>query len=456
MALGQHKSRASILWPGTDEVRFLGRFYLCGGVGYALALILPFQFAFFYLVMERPEWAVIPLLVSSAVALLLQVPAGLWADRWSRKKVALIGYALSGLSWAFVPMAVSMSGTNQLIAVCACFFLDGIGTALSSGSEDAWVVDNLKNVGRNDLVDQFFARSLSFESMGSIIAGAIALMILISTTVDSFLLNLLWYITAAGQIVVIAIAATIPEHRVSSDTDGNAHRSPLNFSSMLQTFWVIIRVRPLFFFVLVYVVVSFADSVTEDAFVMSMVTKGLDARALAPLGILEDAIGMIVPLFAVVLANRLGVSRYLAIFLIIPALAISALFLHPVLWVVVVLSLLLDTSAVLWDPVADAHLQALIPSHRRATITSLVKQFNGFAELAGLGVFALILGKHSERLMEATPDLIDSFSGQIATVTSIPTGTFGLSIPDIAITFFVLIGIFAVPFIFLSSRSSKN
>jgi len=106
--------------------------------------------------------------------------------------------------------------------------------------------------------------------------------------------------------------------------------------------------------------------------------------------------------------------------------------------------------------VADAHLQALIPSHRRATITSLVKQFNGFAELAGLGVFALILGRHSERLMEATPDLIDSFSGQITTITSIPTGAFGLSIPDIAITFFVLIGILAVPFIFLSSRSGKN
>ncbi len=225
---------------------------------------------------------------------------------------------------------------------------------------------------------------------------------------------------------------------------------------MLKNFWVIVRIRPLFFFALVYVVVSFADSVTEDAFVMSMVTKGLDARALAPLGILEDVIGMIVPLFAVALAHRLGVSRFLALFLIIPALVVSALFLNPSLWVVVALCLVLDTSAVLWDPVAEAHLQAVIPSQQRATITSVVNQFNGIAELAGLGVFAMILGKYSETLSEVTPDLIDAFSGQVTAIAEIPTGAFGLSIPDVAIVFFVFTGIIAVPFIFLASRQRAN
>lgn len=432
-----------MFWPPKDERRLLGRFYLSGCLGYGLSIILPFQFAYLYMVMERPDWAVIPLLLSSAAALVLEIPTGILSDRWSRKKSTLLGYGLSGVSWIFIPFAVSLEGPAQLTAVSACFVVDGIGAAMASGAEEAWAVDNVRAEKRPDLVDQFFARSYSFDSLGSIIAGVSAFLIVISTTVDQPMLDMFWYVTAAGQMLALAIAATIPEHRAPA-----APADPAGlYKTLVREIRRIVRMRPFLLFAVVLIVASFADSITEDAFVISMLTKGLDARALAPLGIFEDIIGLTVPLFAIALARRMGLSLYLSTFLIIPAAAVLVLFFQPALWVVVALCLLLDTCAVLWDPVAEAHFHKLIPSDHRATLSSAVNQLCALAELAGIGIFALILGSHSEVLEEATPDIVDAFSGQYKPITDVTSGILGLPVPDLAIVIFVLAGLIAIPFL---------
>ncbi|MCP6497806.1 hypothetical protein NL476_27985, partial [Klebsiella pneumoniae] len=74
-----------IFWPGPDERRLLSRFYLSDGLSRALYLVYPFEFAYLYLVMDRPEWAVLPLMAMSATSLVMQLPTGALADRWGRK-----------------------------------------------------------------------------------------------------------------------------------------------------------------------------------------------------------------------------------------------------------------------------------------------------------------------------------------------------------------------------------
>jgi hypothetical protein len=272
-----------------------------------------------------------------------------------------------------------------------------------------------------------------------------AFAIVATTPVTGSLLDLFWYLTAAGQGIVLLIAATIPEHRLEAASPEVDVRPPTSLREMLNGARAILRMRPLVLFVGAVVVASFADSVTEDAFVMSMITKGLDARALAPLAIAEDIIGLAAPIFAVALARRMGVSRYLSAFLVIPALAVSVLFLDPALWIVVALCLVLDTCEVLWDPVADARLHALIPSRRRATIASVVNQLNGMVALAGLVVFSLIIDRHSEALDAASPDIVAAFSGEFDAPPELPAAALGLPAPDLAIVLFVLVGLLAIP-----------
>jgi hypothetical protein len=217
-----------------------------------------------------------------------------------------------------------------------------------------------------------------------------------------------------------------------------------------------VRNRPLLFFLGALMIAAFSESAPEDAFVISMLTKGMDARARAPLAIAEDVIGLLAPVFAVAVARRMGVSRFLSLFLIVPALTASALFLDASLWVVVLLCLVLDACAVFWDPIAETHLHQIISSRHRATTTSIVNQLTSLADLAGLGVFALMLGENREALEDATPDLLTAFSGEVEPAAALPPVALGLSLPDLAIVAFVFVGVLAVPLLVLSMRKMET
>lgn len=440
-------SENSAYWPDRSERQLVGRFYLAEGFSEVLNVIYPFRFIYLYMVMERPEWAVIPLFAESAAILLMEIPTGVVADRWGRKLSVISGGLLYALSLLFVPFAVSQPGLLQLWAVCLSFAVAGLGQTLISGAEEAWVVDNLSSAGRHDLIDRYFARIRSFASIGGVGAGGLALLILLTLDVTRSILDALWYLAAFGFFATVVIASTIPEHRPSQS---EAHASPVQppFSRrLLQGFRIILRSRALAMLSIAMLIGTFSGSVADEAFDISMVTKGLDARALAPLGILTDLIGVIAPLIGVVLARRLGVSRVLVTFLILPAALACMFFTGPALWEIVVIYLLLAFFDDVWDPVAEASLQRLIPSASRATAGSTVNQLSGMAKLGGIGLFALLLGEHSEALREATPNLVAAFSGGVVSHPQVPVSLFGLPLPDLIIVLFVVSGVLAVPFL---------
>lgn len=444
-------------WPDPSERALLGRFYLVESLSESLNVIFPFRFIYLFLVMDRPEWAVIPLMVETGIVLLMEIPTGVVADRWGRKRSVICGGLLSALGWGLVPLAVSAAPEQQLLYVSLCFMLSGFGQTLVSGAEQAWVVDNLASAGRRDLVDRYFARMRSFASLGGVVAGSLALLILFSTEVGRYLLDLLWYLAAGGLILAIALAATIPELR--SDAEFNANRveeEPSLLQQSLAGFRLIAGRRPLLMLTVAIVIAALSDSVADEAFDIALVTRGLDARALAPLGILEDLIGMVAPLIGVVLARRLGSRQLLSLFLLIPAVAVMMLFANPGLVAVVILALFLVFFDAVWDPVADAYLHSLIPSAQRATIGSIVNQASGVAMVAGFGFFTLLLGEHSEALKAAIPDLITAFSGGKSTHVDVPIALFGLPITDLVILIFVMAGLGAVPFLLLGYRSISS
>jgi hypothetical protein len=220
----------------------------------------------------------------------------------------------------------------------------------------------------------------------------------------------------------------------------------------VRGFALIARRRGLLLLGSAMVIAAFSGAVADQAFDIALVTRGLDARALAPLGILDDMIGMIAPLIGVLLARRLGANRLLALFLVLPAVAVLVFFTDPGLWVVILLLLLLAFFDAVWDPVAEARLYSLIPSAQRATVGSIVNQVSGVAMVGGIGLFALLLGEHSEQLQAATPDLLEAFSGGAATHVEVPTSLFGLPITDLAIVLFTMAGLGAIPLLLLGAR----
>ena len=440
------------LWPDFEERRLLGRFYLSNTLSEAFNVIWPFQFAYLFMVMERPEWAVIPLIVESGVMLLMQIPTGVWADRHSRRHAVILGNVINGIALALIPFATQQIGQMQLLAVISCFGLWGFGQAMVSGANEAWVVDNLIIAERRELVGDYFARINSFASLGAVGAGAVALMLLITLEISRTILDSLWYIAAFGLLICVFIQLTITEHRPGVALSDEVSPTPSWIGTLSLGMRALRRSKTLLFFGIALVVASFPESVTDDAFDMSLITKGMDARGLAPLGIIDNIIAMAAPLIGIALVRRFGVNHILVWFLVLPALAVSALFTTTYIWLVIILYVLLDFFDAVWDPVADAHLQTLLSSGTRATVASIVDHAGGLVELLGIAVFALMLGEHSEQLSEIVPDLVSAFSGGGQSVADVPVTQFGLAIPDLVIVVFILSALLALPFILLSTR----
>jgi hypothetical protein len=444
------------LWPDSVERSILSRFYWAIGVSEALNVIFPFQFVYLYLVLNRPEWAPIPLLIESATYILLEIPSGLFADRRGRKRSVTLGYGLGAFAWAMVPLAVSQPGILQLLSVCTCFMVGGIAGTLVSGAREAWVVDNLAHHHQSSLVETYFARSRSFQSLGSTFAASMVLLALYIFPISRTLLDMLWLIMATGMLATAAILSTIPE----ISTDGNPYQmskySDAEPFKAISGFRLLLKRPLLFMFFLVMVIGTFAGSIANEAFDISLVMRGMDARAFAALGIADNLVWIIAPMAGLYLARRFSLRFVLVLFLILPAITMCVFFFQPALWGVVGLYLLLDLFDGIWDPLAEARLHALIPSHGRATLASIVNQVSGLVEILGIGLFALMLGEHSDALRDAAPGLLEAFSGGTATLAVAPEGFMGIPIPDQAIIIFVLSGLFAVPFILKSVPKENN
>ncbi len=443
-------------WPTRPERDALGRFYLASGLAALFNLSWPFQFAYLFMVMERPEWAVFPLLLQSGTLLVMNIPTGAFADRWGRKLSVILGMLVSAAALTGVPLAVSEPGRIQLVAVSSCFAVWGLGQAFTYGAQDAWVVDNLRHIGRRDMADNYFARISSFQSLGAAGAGLLALLLLLTVEVDRAVLNLLWIITAVGILLGAAIAISIPEQRSAPNPDTDGTASGLSLQDLLAGFKVILRSKPLLLLAIAMLIASFPEAAADDAFDMSLITKGMNATAFAPLGILNNLVGVTAPLAGMLLLRRIGATWVLSVFLIVPAALVSILFFLPTLPVVVGLYVTLDFADHVWDPVANAHLQDLIESEKRATVTSTVHHLGGIVELLGIGMLTVLLGEHSKALHEAIPDIVSAFSGEKVNIPAAPMTALGVSVPDLAIVLFAYSGLATLPFLLAKAHRQTS
>lgn len=440
------RERPRLSWPSREERGLAGRFYLTLGLLYGTWVVAPFEFAYLFLVLERPEWAVVPLAVSGAVALVAELPTGMLADRWSRKGSVLLGAAISAVGVAAVPLAVQVPGLGQLLAVSAVFAGVGFGQTLMSGAQEAWVVDNLHAADRADLVEPFFARSHAVAAGGGAIAAGVAIALLVLVDTSRAVLDLLWVVTGLGLAGTALVAAAIPEHRVARVDPGSGGRG----------LRLLLSRRALAALALAVVVATFSGAAADQVFAVSLLTKGLDARAFGALTLVDSALGVVGPILGALLARRLGVSRVLAGVLVLAAAATSVVLVNHGLGTLLGLFVALSLLDAMWDPLAMTRLHELIPSEQRATLGSVVNQATGLATVLGLGALGLVLGASSEELQALSPDLFAAFTGELDVLPAVATGWLGVPVPDLALLGFVAVGLLAVPLVRMSGRAGGD
>lgn len=161
-------------------------------------------------------------IVYEVLNFLLEIPTGVLADNWSRKRVIVIGYLISGLSFFIVLIKPEAYITYIIWSV-----LSAICTTLNSGSVDAFIYDTVQEINPD-----YYPKVLSRVSAISLITQAISFSIG-GWLSDSFGFRYVLLLSGIGGLLQTLIISTTLETLVKSKEKSVELRS---FRSLMQQF----------------------------------------------------------------------------------------------------------------------------------------------------------------------------------------------------------------------------
>ncbi|MFC0533206.1 MFS transporter [Phytohabitans kaempferiae] len=301
----------------------------------------------------------------SVVSFTLEIPSGAWADAYSRRRLVAIGALLRAVAfalWTFFP---------SYLAFAAGFVLWGASTAMTSGSVEALVYDELASAGATDR----YVHTVGLAQTTALVAELVAM----GLAAPAYALGgytLVGLASIAISLAVVPVALSFPEAPRVERTGGGSYLRTLR-AGLAE-----VRVNRLVSrAVLLYAVVTGMGAIDEY---VPILARDMGApTALVPLLFVLPVAAMAV---ASALADRwaeISAARLAAAVAVGGVLlAASANTGHPAGMVAVALCF---AALELFDILTEARIQEAIAGPARATVLSVA----GFGqEVAALAVYA--------------------------------------------------------------------
>jgi MFS family permease len=150
----------------------------------------------------------------SGTTVLLEVPTGALADRWSRKYTLVLSglfFSLCYLTWifsySFWPFALG-------------FLFRTLGGTLESGTSQAYTFDFLKRHRKEDEFEKIWGRCIGLRVLGTAVAVALG------GYLSEISYTLVLVFSALSPLVVVLIAFLLPEVK---STDNQTHRNYVSY-----------------------------------------------------------------------------------------------------------------------------------------------------------------------------------------------------------------------------------
>jgi MFS family permease len=306
----------------------------------------------------------------SAVSILVEVPTGALADRYSRRNCLVASGVLQAAGYACWLELADFTG------YAVGFALWGLGGSLASGALQALLYDNLAAVGAEDHYARIFGRVTAAGLLGQIPAAVAATVLF---AIGSY--QLVMVVTVGLCLVAAAVATQLPEARGGGVPAGDAVEP--GFLTSLRDGLAVVRVRPGVRAAVAAVAVLTGIDALEEYFPLLAHDWGVrvDLTPLAMVGIpLVGAAGAAMAGASARLSRPLMVAAVLGIAGLL--LGVAGLLRQPVGLVAVAAFYGLYRLSLV---VVDARLQRDVDSSSRATVSSIAGLG---AEVAVFGVYA--------------------------------------------------------------------
>ncbi len=309
-------------------------------------------------------------IIYAMTIVLLEVPTGIIADRWSRKRMMVLSALLSCCEILILVFA------TEFWHFAAAVFLAGIGESASSGSENALLYDSLALKGRQSSFEKHLGRLNSWDFTAAIIAALSG-----SLLAGRFDFELNYWISLVSMLTSLAISLTLMEPE-----NAEKEEDPIPIHGYVKDSLLFFKKNPVVCLVLLSGMVTGAALNFVDEFWQLYVHR---------IGIPVTYFGLVSAGFMVLrLPGNLFAYALIKVFRYRTLLAgITAVFCVGLMYIslvkgltslVVIFILFLFSGAI--EPIVSGYLHHRIDSNMRATIDSFQSLgLRAMVTLAGLG-----------------------------------------------------------------------
>jgi len=305
----------------------------------------------------------------SGLTILLEVPTGALADKWSRKYVLV----LSGLAFSLCYITWFFSSTFWMFLLG--FIFRTIGGTFSSGTLESYVYDFLRMKKKEDEFEKVWGRGYALNLTG------IAIAISLGGILSDYSYGPVLILSASTPLVVSGVALLLPRINKSSPSGGRSYISFMR-EGIKRAFSNTILIRVFIYSAIVYGVLGMLDEYDQ---VLLSSWLGLSNSFIG----IWLAISVGISGLSAFFAHKLRYNGFLFLNLIaaVTCILLIVIFLFNSLLVLGMLLFLYIISA-LMNVLIQGIIQREIASDERATITSV----NSLLSEAGQIILGLSFG----------------------------------------------------------------
>lgn len=161
-------------------------------------------------------------IIFAVTIILLEIPTGVLADKWSRKQLLVLGAVLACAEFAILLAATEF--WHFAAVVC----LAGLGNTFVSGSESALLYDSLLALGKEDSFEKTVGRLNAFDAVAATLAALGG-----SLLAHRFGYELNYVLSLASAAVALLAALTLREPPFKNDAEAAVPMSAYVRASLL-------------------------------------------------------------------------------------------------------------------------------------------------------------------------------------------------------------------------------